>query len=516
MGGASRFLETMQDYLTFQEVARQFGLRMRGCQKMGRSWVIETDEGPKEVNRLRHTLEDYRFTCTAVDYLRGQGFSRLPRAGWAPSGKPAVDVAGVSYTIHDWTSGDKADLRHIHQLTQAVEMMAWLHRCSQGFSPLESPAGRRNWGSWPQRFLTVLEDLHRFAEIATAVKQEDRFARYYLKSYGDFLNEAARAREELEKTPYEMLVGTERERGGLCHGDYCGESLILRDDGALVLTGFDRICLDSRLEDLGGFIAAESYWDPERTLFILQVYHGVNPLSRDDVNCLQAYLRVPFDFWTSAGEHFAGRTSDRRTLKRLAADLPQRVHLLAMLREARLTFLDGAGLFPNPGMAEIAGALPGKAWATATPPRVDGGPTEETEWWWQPDPTGDPLADTMSELQMEYDLVGTVLEEAGIGAGVIWPEPAMAAVTMPELLPVVQSDVEETTDFAPTTSEQATEPATKPESIPDPTPVSTTVASVDSPEVAWAPGPNVMTWRAFPAPLRGQGQPEIVKGGEKW
>ena len=59
---------------------------------------------------------------------------------------------------------------------------------------------------------------------------------------------------------------------------------------------FDDITMDTRLEDLGKFIGRHGNWELERTLFILQVYHGVNPISRAEVTALLAYLRFPFDF----------------------------------------------------------------------------------------------------------------------------------------------------------------------------------------------------------------------------
>ena len=102
---ADKFLDTLQDYLTLQQVAKEFGLRMRGYRKQGNACVVETDEGAKEVRRLRHSLEEYRFACAATEFLRGQGFSRLPRATWAPSGFPIAKVSGANYTMREWVPG---------------------------------------------------------------------------------------------------------------------------------------------------------------------------------------------------------------------------------------------------------------------------------------------------------------------------------------------------------------------------------------------------------------------------
>ena len=129
------------------------------------------------------------------------------------------------------------------------------------------------------------------------------------------MSAAAKALEELEAGPYARIVEAERGRGGLCHRDYTGKNLVLRDDGALFLTDFDDLARDTRLEDLGKFLVRQGQWNLERILFILHVYHGVMPLSPDEVMCLAPFLRFPFEFWGLANAYFSGKKVDRHALK---------------------------------------------------------------------------------------------------------------------------------------------------------------------------------------------------------
>ena len=425
---ADKFLDTLQDYLMVQQVARDFGLRMRGYRKQGTSFVVETDEGPKEVRRLRHTLDEYRFACGAAEFLRGQGFSRLPRATWAPSGSPIVNAGGAFYTMHDWVPGIQADLDNLCQLTQAVEMLAWLHRCGQGFQPGDLPAVREDWGGWPRRFAGRIEEFYRFEEKARA-DGEDRFAHYYLKIFNDFLSAAAKALEELEAGPYARIVEAERERGGLCHRDYTGKNLVLRDDGALFLTDFDDLAMDTRLEDLGKFLLRQGQWNLERILFILHVYHGVTPLTRDEVTCLVPFLRFPFEFWNLANAYFSGRKVDRHVLKRLAEEQAGRDEVIEGLRRADLSFLAGTNALYSQGFVGLPEVPVGKAWSW---PSAEGVMASENDWWWQTLPE-EPVTEFLIEPPESVEETGTVLEEAGAGVGSIWPE-AMVEM-MQELSP---------------------------------------------------------------------------------
>ncbi|MGE5550237.1 MAG: CotS family spore coat protein [Bacteroidota bacterium] len=424
---ADRFLDTLQDYMTLQQVAKEFGLRMRGYRKQGNACIVETDEGAKEVRRLRHSLAEYRFACAATEFLRGQGFSRLPRATWAPSGCPIVSVNGANYTMREWVPGTQVDLDNLCQLTQAVEMLAWFHRCSQGFNTAETPAVRGDWGSLPRRMAARIEESYGLEDKARNGGEEDRFARHFLKVFDSFVGEAAHALEELEASPYERLVALERERGGLCHRDYTANNLVLRDDGALYLADFDDITMDTRLEDLGKFIGRHGGWELERTLFILQVYHGVNPITRSDVMVLLAYLRFPFDFWSLAGAHFAGKATDRHALKKLAEMLPVKLRFLDQLRRADLSFLEGAGFLYNLGFINLPEVPAGKAWSASAWSGADGPVATEADWHWQTTAV-EPLAIPPHEPVRETELYGTVLEETAGGMGIIWPDTTEGAV----------------------------------------------------------------------------------------
>jgi len=472
--GNDKFLENLQDYMVLQQVAREFGLRMRGYRKQGNASVVETDEGPKEVRRLRHPLDEYRFACGAAEFLRGQGFSRLPRATWAPSGSPIVNVGGTNYIMHDWVPGVQADLGNLCQLTQAVEMLAWLHRCGQGFHPPEWPAVRDDWGSWPRRFAGRIEELYHLEDKARS-EEEDRFAHHFLKHLDEFLSEAARALEELEASPYEAVIGGEREKGGLCHRDFTSKNLILRDDGAIYLTDFDDLTMESRLEDLGKLLVRQGGWDLERILFILHVYHGVSPLNRAEVGCLGAYLRFPHEFWAAANAHSAGKEADRHILKRLVEQLPAKRHLLDDLRQADLSFLAGASPLYSLGFANLPEVPAGKVWTIATWPSAEGVAAPETDWGWQALPD-EPAAEMFTEPAHGDEEQGTVLEDAGTGADSVWPEATDAS-----------SQLEE--------AEPGQGLAQEAEPLPD----AGIEATIDREPVGFLP---LLAWRPFPEPLR--------------
>ena len=477
------FLDNLQEYVILQQVASEFGLRMRGYRKQGRGYVLETDEGVKVVRSLRHSLDEYSFACNAAEFLRGQGFSRLPHATWSPKGSPVVEINGLTYTMQDWVLGSAADLRNICLLTQAVEMLAWFHRCAQNFKPVIVPRPRDDWGSWRHRFAERIQDLYRLEDRARA-ESDDHFARAFLKYFDDLLVQAAKSLQELEASPYERLIDEEKKRGGLCHRDYSGQNLILRDDGALFLSDFDDMALDSRLEDLGKFLARLGQENLERTLFILQVYHGVNPISAAEVRCLAIYLGFPSEYWSIANTHFDGKPAERHDLKRAVERILARRALADHLLQADLGFLAGGGPLYNLGFANLPEVPSGKDWAgsvwTGAEVVADGD-------WWQTQPM-EQASEMSNEPVIEEEPLGQVLDDIGeVGVGGYWPNGADEY-------------------NAPIPSEEAYH---TPE-VYDVEVINPPVAAVEIKSFEEVPEPaaeqnQLLTWRPFPAPVARKG-----------
>ncbi|MGE5529044.1 MAG: CotS family spore coat protein [Patescibacteria group bacterium] len=499
-----KFLDSLQDYVTVQQVANDFGLRMRGYRKENGRTVVETDEGPKDLRRLRHGLDEYRFACEAAEFLRGQGFSRLPRAAWAPSGSPIATVNGTNYTMHDWVPGLPADLGNLCQLTQAVEMLAWFHRCGRGFNPAGTPPARNSWGSWPGRFAGRIEEFYRFEDKARASEAGDRFSSLYLKHFEPFLSEAAKSLQELESCAYARVVEAERERGGVCHRDYTGRNLVMRADGALFLNDFDDLTLETRLEDLGKFIAHHANWDLERTLFILQVYHGVNPLTRAEVECLGAYLRFPSDFWSIANAYFDGKPGRRHAMKRAIEQLPARRRLVEELHRADLGFLAGAAPLYNLAFANLPETPAGKSWTAQAWPSAEGMVAADADWW-QMLPGEEEANEALGEpVAEEIEPFGQVMEEDQTAGG--WPEAAMDPGLEQESPPTAGAADEPGEVRGRQPGENA---APAPPQIPEEEEAETGGALAGAPPaLTEEPRNPVVTWRPFPKPL-----PRPVPGG---
>jgi CotS family spore coat protein len=403
----------------------------------------------------------------------------------------------MNYTMHDWVPGVQADMMNLCQLTQAVEMLAWFHRCSRGFESGESQDVRVEWGSWPRRFVSRIEDLYRYEDEAKAAGDEDRFSRHFLKRFDDFITEAADALKELESGPYDGVVRAERERGGLCHRDYTDKNLVLRDDGALYLSDFDDLSMDSRLEDLGKFMQQQAGWDLERALFILQVYHGVNPLSHADVTCLAAYLRFPTEFWSAANDHFVGKKADRHDLKHLAGQLPAKNKFLEELRRADLGFLVGTGPLYSLGFANLPEVPPGKAWAATPWPSPDGAEMADAGWW-QTMPLEPAINEPVTEPPDGFDPPGTVLDDIGtVELGGVWPEGSLGGTLDARFFqeplygrPAETEPVQAEPEVAPPEQEVALSVVPKP------------VLEAEAEKTAT---PAKLAWRPFPAPLRHHG-----------
>ncbi|MGQ9779206.1 MAG: phosphotransferase [Bacillota bacterium] len=335
-----------RDFLVAARVAEGFGFRLRGCRRSGKGILIETEEGPKEIFPLPYPAEEYRFIAEAAEFLRRRGFSRLPKIVLTPEGNLTVSVAGEDYAVRDWVPGRPFNLEDPCRLAQAVELLAGFHRAAEGFRPANPPENRKEWSPWSQRFLTRLEDFYRWEGRARETAGRDRFARLFSACFDEILAAATRSLEELALLPCKEIVEVGRERGGLCHGDYHEENLILAEDGGLFLTDFEHLALGTKLDDLGDFLFRYGGLDPDRLLFILQVYRAAAPLTREEVACLLAYLRFPHGCWEAIKAFCRGESSGEKALRRAVEEISRRAEVLAALRQADLSFLESLPVFP--------------------------------------------------------------------------------------------------------------------------------------------------------------------------
>lgn len=325
------FRQEMEAYRQIKEVLGHYDLAVLSLKRCGKSWVAQTEEGMVRVERFNHSMVEFFFVLSALQYFNKRNFCAFPRLILDRDGRPVVQHDGRLFFVVEEPEGAQPNVAEIHVLTGMTRHLAEMHRASVGFSaPAPLQDVRQDWGDWEEKWQFRLDELYRLGEEAQHRRGD--FDKAYLKVLDDFLNDGVEGLETLKKLNFREMIEGERLRGGLCHRDFKPENMVERKN-SYILTDFDDFAGQSRLEDVARFIAEVGGWDPDRIQYIFDVYNQVYAISPEEREAVLAYLKLPLDLWRVARNYYFRDKPQKRSLRKVAQDMMQRKRCYSRLYE---------------------------------------------------------------------------------------------------------------------------------------------------------------------------------------
>lgn len=142
--------------------------------------------------------------------------------------------------------------------------------------------------------------------IASRKKKND-FERGFLKSFEVFYGEAL-AVVKLQKEELEKAAGASGKESifGICHGDYNQHNVVFSRQGIAVLN-FEKSSYGIQVSDLGNFmrkILEKHNWNMGLGMDMVNAYHKIRPLGRQEMRQLYIRLAYPEKFWKITNHYF--------------------------------------------------------------------------------------------------------------------------------------------------------------------------------------------------------------------
>ena len=282
------------------DVLTQFGLELRCFDAIRKIWRVKTDAGFKYLKKSKLGPMELEFIFEALEYLYAQSFPNVLRLALSKNGTPFAKSRGELYILTDWVFSREVDFDILMDLKQASRFLAEFHLRSQGFSPLVNLPARTAWLNWPSKMKLRLRQMDHFRELALSQRHPSEFNQVYLSCFDYYRSQAEMAYQALMCSPYPKVAATAAAQRSFCHHDFSGRNLLRAFDGRLVLIDFDYSLLDLRIHDLINLVVRNlkhSNWDLDICRFILQEYHRVAPLTKEEVEVMRILLVWPHDFW---------------------------------------------------------------------------------------------------------------------------------------------------------------------------------------------------------------------------
>lgn len=277
-------------------VVREFGVEPRGFTPVRHAWRVETAEGPLFLKRTGLSSPELEFVAAALAYLAGRG-EEVPRLRRDFLDRPWVTRGEEAFLLSDWVEGREAHFPDRTDLSSAAVAVARLHIAGEGFSASMMPAGRVDWGRWPEKFGRRAVELERFRQAAA--EAGGPFDRAWLALWPDHADQAARALALLARSAYPSLSAAGR-RPVICHHDLSERNLLVGRDGRVRLVDFDYCLQDLAVHDLANFLQRQGQgtgWAVDSAREAVDGYVRWRPLCRAERGLLCAFLSWPHRFW---------------------------------------------------------------------------------------------------------------------------------------------------------------------------------------------------------------------------
>ncbi len=262
------------------------------------------------------------FTYGAMRYLYEHHFTGVELYLLSRQGLPYVLLGNTPYVAVPILRGKECAMEYLPDLERAAGVLAQFHVASQGFtesvaaamvrqySPADyagEPFVRVDAGKLPALFIHRWEELKRFRKMA--VKSVHRFDCAYTQLAEAGIRRAEAICHALSGGVYAQALTAYRQQGGICHKDYTAHNLLWNGRETSVLN-LESCSLDLPVLDLANLIKRRMRkcgWIPADAWRIIQAYHAVRPLSREEAQILQMVLAYPQKLWRVVNKYYNSR-----------------------------------------------------------------------------------------------------------------------------------------------------------------------------------------------------------------
>ncbi len=302
--------EFLGEYNLDVRLFEAMGLKIKQIIPVRSVYRIVTDKGFFCLKKLRFPIEDMNFIFEAVEHLRGKGFRNAFRIVKQENGDNFISFKGEKYFITEWIDGRECDFLNPVDLDAAIEVLACLHKASEGYAPDVCPIDRCYYGKWPEKFRRRIDEMKVIKEQVLSKQEKSDIDKIYLDYVDMCINDGEDALKLLSKTDYEGISSEVSRKGSFIHHDFAHHNILHTFDGRTYVVDFDYCIKDIRMHDVGSLIIRnlkKSNWDIDKALDIIESYDRRNPVSSEELKVLAPFFLFPQDFWMISRQYYIER-----------------------------------------------------------------------------------------------------------------------------------------------------------------------------------------------------------------
>ena len=284
-----------------------YGLKLLGDTRIRTGRICRTDKGYKELRKLNCDEKRALFMHNAKEHLFKNGFGSISRFVVAMDGLPYYKTEEAIYVLEDYQETDYIDLTDEENLIKSIRLMAKFHNASEGFLAED---GFYNYGKMIEQFEKRNRELNRIKKWIDRQSSKSSVDLIVMSHMNYYKDRAEVSKHMTNKDVYNKLISNDKNKKCFCHNNFKSETIMVKDGGDLLLTGFEKCAYDCTVVDLAEFFRRylkEPYAKIDMIYKMLEEYSKIRSISEYELQVLKGMIVFPKKFFKLCNQYYNKR-----------------------------------------------------------------------------------------------------------------------------------------------------------------------------------------------------------------
>jgi len=325
-----------------QEALKKYRLKIYNIYRARGAFLLETDDGLKLFKCFEGSKNRALFEHKVKEHLCQYGYPNTDL--FVKSEEEEIiseDGSGCQYIMKNWFWGEECNMKEQLQIEIAAANLARLHCILQNVDFTKEQLEHNVSPDLMETFDKRNRELKRVKAYIREKRQKNEFEIAYLNYYDSFYEQGVIAANQLACSQYKRLMQQAVTQQSVCHGNYTYHNIIMlkskseamtknyvppgwinkqplsatefeMDGGLIATTNFEKSYIGLQVCDLYQFIRKvmeKNDWDIMYGSSIIEAYHRIKPISKEELNILYLLLLYPEKFWKITNFYYNGKKS---------------------------------------------------------------------------------------------------------------------------------------------------------------------------------------------------------------
>lgn len=284
-----------------------YGIKLLSGYKSRKGFICYTDKGMKELKKVGLNEKNILFENDVKEHLYKKGFLHLNRFLPTIRQTPFFHFDGMNYVLENYVETQSMDDTSDEAWICYAQILANIHLCGIG---LNSEYGKKNMNRIPNLYEKRRIELIKIKKRINRQSHYNSMDLIILKNFEYYMKKVQQAEKILKVSQYEKCVWNSKNKITICHNAFKPENIRLTENGTIIITGFEKCTYDCNVTDLAEYL--RRYLKTEncnnKTIQgILQSYHEVRKISKEEFNIIYGMLIYPYKFLKLCNEYYNKR-----------------------------------------------------------------------------------------------------------------------------------------------------------------------------------------------------------------